>query len=387
MSPISASDLRRARRVRALAAAISAVGLVAVSLIVWARYRKETPEDPRARVQPPTHRERPRVPAEPPKHVQPPEPKLADLDAPTLEAQRQGMLENMRRALGITASQLAALEAIIERSDWMSQGNPKVTEHPMTRGECHRIRARLERRDRPEICGAPFMVPLHLRGERPEQARACIDQFEFPNVPCEYPVIWVKADEAVALCEAMGKRICDAHEWEGACAGELRHVEDEYAFGERRLQMEYLHNEDREMIWAYGKDKDHTRCATGSRKSPGCVLPTWEKCGSNTYPAGAFPDCVSAFGVYDLHGNAAEHMNLPLSREQLASVGGYGQTEMKGSWFIFTSWEAHPDDCRWRARNWHGSKIKARGSHRNYHLGFRCCKNVKNVESGASKAP
>lgn len=23
------------------------------------------------------------------------------------------------------------------------------------------------------------------------------------------------------LCQAMGKRICDAHEWEGACAGAL----------------------------------------------------------------------------------------------------------------------------------------------------------------------
>ena len=29
------------------------------------------------------------------------------------------------------------------------------------------------------------------------------------------------ASEAAEICEAMGKRLCDAHEWEGACDGRL----------------------------------------------------------------------------------------------------------------------------------------------------------------------
>ena len=33
----------------------------------------------------------------------------------------------------------------------------------------------------------------------------------------------------------------------------------------------------------------------------------------------AFSGCVSSLGVYDQHGNAAEHMNLPLGPEDLAS--------------------------------------------------------------------
>jgi formylglycine-generating enzyme required for sulfatase activity len=308
-----------------------------------------------------------------------PDPDLLDLEPATLEEQRRVLLENMRRALSISDEQLTQVQAIFARSDWMGQGNPKVTRHPMSRTECLQIRARSGGRpDNRRICGAPYMVPLfEPNGSSPPKRPACIDQFEFPNVPCEYPVIWVQASEAVRLCEALGKRICDTHEWEGACAGALRDPDVEYAWGQRRLQMEYLHNQERPMVWAYGAQKNHALCATHSSKSPGCVAPTWQKCGSNTYPAGAFPQCVSPFGVYDLHGNAAEHMNLPTTPDERASLGGYGQTEMKGSWFIFSKYEAHPDDCRWRARNWHGSAITAKGSHRNYHLGFRCCKNIE----------
>jgi hypothetical protein len=49
---------------------------------------------------------------------------------------------------------------------------------------------------------------------------------------------------------------------------------------------------------------------------------------------------------------------------------------MKGSWFVFQRQHAHEDDCRWRAPDWHPSKVMAKESHSNYHLGFRCCANV-----------
>ena len=71
-------------------------------------------------------------------------------------------------------------------------------------------------------------------------------------------------------------------------------------------------------------------------------------------------------------------MNLPLSKNELSSVTGTasGVTEMKGSWFIFDTYKAHNDFCRWRAPYWHGSRVKYKKSHHNYHLGFRCCKDV-----------
>jgi hypothetical protein len=82
--------------------------------------------------------------------------------------------------------------------------------------------------------------------------------------------------------------------------------------------------------------------------------------------------------VYDLNGNAAEHMNLPLDASQLASLGSaeLGVTEMKGSWFVFDTIRAHEDWCRWRAPFWHGSRVLDTHSHANYHLGFRCCKTL-----------
>jgi hypothetical protein len=50
---------------------------------------------------------------------------------------------------------------------------------------------------------------------------------------------------------------------------------------------------------------------------------------------------------------------------------------MKGSWFIFLRETAHLDDCRWRAPDWHVTGVADRNSHRNYHLGFRCCRDLK----------
>jgi hypothetical protein len=62
----------------------------------------------------------------------------------------------------------------------------------------------------------------------------------------------------------------------------------------------------------------------------------------------------------------------------MASLGSttLGVTEMKGSWFVFDSYRAHDDWCRWRAPFWHGSRVLDSASHANYHLGFRCCKTL-----------
>jgi len=125
---------------------------------------------------------------------------------------------------GLAPEQLAKVKAIFDRSGVIGQGNPAITEHPLTTEQC---RAQL-----PDgayanpvfekVCQAKFMAPLYdPRSQQPEDAKACIDQFEFPDIPCTYPVVWVKAVEAAEICEAVGKRLCDAHEWEGACAGAL----------------------------------------------------------------------------------------------------------------------------------------------------------------------
>ncbi len=45
------------------------------------------------------------------------------------------------------------------------------------------------------------------------------------------------ARDAVLLCEAVGRRIGDAHEWEGAWAGAVREPDREYAWGQSRAEM------------------------------------------------------------------------------------------------------------------------------------------------------
>ena len=300
-----------------------------------------------------------------------------DLDVLTIPEQREAMLKKMKRALALDDEALAKVREIITSSDWMSQGNPKISKHAMSRAECRERRRAAPRLAKPDPrCGAANMVMLEE--PRPDVAKplACIDQYEFPNIVCEYPIVWVRADEASELCHALGKRLCDAHEWEGACAGAVKAPDAEYDWHRDRINMEHFHNVARDVVWAYGPKQNHALCATTSKKSPKCLAGGFTLCGTNDFPAGAFPECVSTLGVYDQHGNAAEHMNLPMKPEELGSRGGTGETEMKGSWFIFNQAPAHPDDCRFRAPGWHASRITDKNSHRNYHLGFRCCKDV-----------
>jgi formylglycine-generating enzyme required for sulfatase activity len=309
----------------------------------------------------------------------------------TLEQQNEQLLRDLQREHGLGDDQLQRLRAIFKRSGVIGQGNPAISVHPQTTEQCRATRqASGDRQDGAafaQVCAGPHMAPLYdAATQAPAAAKVCIDQYEFPDIPCEYPVVWVRAKEAAEVCEVMGKRLCDAHEWEGACEGRL--LAPDYRFdlahdvsaGQAIRNMRSAHNKAHapDQRWSYGPAYKAGVCATGSSKTAGCQGGGWGACGSNTYPAGAFPACVSPLGVYDLNGNAAEHMNLPLDATQMASRGSQtlGYTEMKGSWFVFDRFRAHEDWCRWRAPYWHGSRVMDPHSHANYHLGFRCCKTL-----------
>ena len=308
-----------------------------------------------------------------------------------LEEQNAVLFDRLQRVHGLSESQLTAVRQIFARSGYVGQGNPAISHHPLTPEQCRETVAaagvRYENASFETICKAKYMAPLYdPKTERPEDAKACIDQFEFPDIPCEYPVVWVRAREAAEICAAEGKRLCDAHEWEGACDGALEPPDYRFdlAYGPPNAaiaRMASAHNQAHraQQRWSYGPEYRKGICAASSQKSDNCQGGGWTICGSNTFPDGSFPDCRSPLGVFDLNGNAAEHMNLPLSEAQMSSRGSreLGYTEMKGSWFIFDRYRAHPDWCRWRAPYWHGSRVMDQHSHANYHLGFRCCKTLK----------
>jgi len=311
------------------------------------------------------------------------------VSAQSLKENNTRLLKRLKQDRGLSDASIARIAAILARSGIAGQGNPAVTRHPLSEAACRkRAGALLSGNTRFEkICGGPNLVPLFdPRTEKPEDAKVCIDKFEFPNIACTYPVVWIKASEAAAICEAQGERLCDAHEWEGACQGDL--TPPDYRFDLAKgvdpatavARMRWAHNRKfaPSKRWSYGPAYKAGVCAANSTKNAGCNGGDFNTCGSNTYPSGSFAKCKSPLGVYDLNGNAAEHMNLPLAPDQMASKGSrkLGVTEMKGSWFIFDKYRAHPDWCRWRAPFWHGTRVRANASHANYHLGFRCCKTL-----------
>lgn len=319
------------------------------------------------------------------------------LQAQSLSERNEEMFRQMQEVRGVSAGEIRRIRAIFAGSPngWMGQGNPAVTRHPLPPdeaaarigGSVSAVQQSYRNRTYERICGERYMVPLYdPQTQSPSDATVCVDMFEYPNVPMVYPVVWVRAVEAAQLCAAEGKRIGDAHEWEGAAAGQL--LPPDYPFERIRGMgasaavntMRGIHNAryaSTSGTYSIGAWRSGV-CATGSFKNGGCNGGSFTGCGSNTYPAGSFPACQSPLGVFDIDGNAAEHMNLPLSEDQMASRGSttLGVTEMKGSWFIWDTIRAHEHWARWRAPFWHGTRVMSGGSHRNYHLGFRCFRDV-----------
>jgi formylglycine-generating enzyme required for sulfatase activity len=312
-----------------------------------------------------------------------------------LQKTNEVLFEQLESVHHLSQAELQRVRQIFARSGFMGQGNPAITRHPMTPEQCLAgipggQNGYADSRDQ-QICGDRYMAPLYdPETEKPSDAKACIDRFEFPNIPCTYPVVWTKAVEAAEICAAVGKRLCDAHEWEGACAGALEAPDYRFDLAKgvsassavNRMRKAHNNKYSGTKSWSYGPQYRRGVCAADSQKNGTCSGGGYRRCGSNTYPTGSFPGCKSPLGVYDLHGNAAEHMNLPLAPNQMASRGSkaLGVTEMKGSWFIFDKYHAHPDWCRWRAPYWHGSRVMSRSSHENYHLGFRCCKSIRQAD-------
>ena len=245
-------------------------------------------------------------------------------------------------------------------------------------------------------CGAKWMSPI-------PGSKVCIDQFEYPDMPCEYPMVWTPASFAKQVCKAMGKRMCNSHEWEGACAGRIDNS-DPYRFSlpglpERRKS----YNASREKVWAFQWNKalagktSRELCAiysptdpeldpalrgrTGEYfnsigKSPTCQTTSSDylNCGSHTWPSGMKNLCATENEVYDMHGNVAEVMNFPRTPEGLARGDNTDRTERKGSFFVVR--DGYPDDCRVRQPYEHFNDV-ATDKHSFYQEGFRCCKDTE----------
>ena len=327
----------------------------------------------------------------------------AEFAAKVLKTHGQTLTQSQSQRLTKLLTTSAHLTRNIDTENPDAQAGPRNSFHPASRAQCvdqvltpgHIQR----RRDQEALCGHAWMAPIPTRNGDVGSARVCIDRFEFPNIPCEYPIVWVAASQAKQICESMGKRLCDSHEWEGGCAG---HIAEDYGFNS--TDMGYLraerrrYNARREKVFAFHwdaelKQRTDTRelCGVYQRgdaeitvshaefnshgKSKACHSggSDYRSCGTNTWPAGFKHRCVSEHGVYDMHGNVAEVVNFPRSPSGKGSVGGSDKTERKGSFFVYR--KRYPNDCRVRQPFDHFNTV-ATDRHSYYQEGFRCCADI-----------
>ena len=249
----------------------------------------------------------------------------------------------------------------------INQGNKALARHAISRETCLAglEGVTLQTEEQRATCGGfDSMVPVWRRGKKP---KACIDVFEFPNKPCELPLVWVAPVQAKVICELQGKRLCSQEEWTLACNGDPA--------GGKPTK------------FAYGDEMDLDVCNTSKPAGtfgPGCVPDSassaWKTCATNTEPTGSYPRCRSRFGVFDQHGNVAEIMTR-------LDPDGHWYDQLKGSAFFYVDVarkpderppkdrETYPDHCAYEPR-WH-VELMTEAWHVNYHLGFRCCKSVR----------
>jgi formylglycine-generating enzyme required for sulfatase activity len=128
----------------------------------------------------------------------------------------------------------------------------------------------------------------------------------------------VDADNALAeqACNASGKRLCTASEWEFACRGP------------------------NDSTYAYGNDYEPQTCNG---------IDTYGRNAFHLMATGSFEDCENGWGIFDLNGNVWEH-----------TAGGSARTVRGGAFNCSDSKTLHR--CDYVPRNWSPSA-----------LGFRCC--------------
>lgn len=203
---------------------------------------------------------------------------------------------------------------------------------------CTELEQRCLKKRKPWQCAA-FEKPSRCKGER-KPMHYCIDRYEYPNQKGETPEVMQSWDDAKAKCEAQHKRLCTDSEWTLACEGP-----DELPF-------------------PYGYARDPARCPI-DKKSPKVnesllFNPRTQDAEvarlDQREPSGSRPQCVSAYGVFDLTGNVDEWVVNERGRPH--------QSALKGG-----NWGEYRNACRPTTRG-HDEGF------RYYQTGFRCCRDI-----------
>ena len=107
--------------------------------------------------------------------------------AASLTEQNERMLSELQRVHRLSDQQMQKLRAIFARSGFAGQGNPTISEHPLTPEQCE---AKLAQQsvsyandEFERICHSKYMAPLYdPTSQRDNEVKTCIDQFEYTDI-------------------------------------------------------------------------------------------------------------------------------------------------------------------------------------------------------------
>ncbi len=162
----------------------------------------------------------------------------------------------------------------------------------------------------------PFACPDNMEPVLYNNLRFCIDKYEWPNKRGVIPASYINKYEADDSCRAIGKRLCDATEWEVACGGSASYN------------------------YPYGNEYETRTCNTENDK---------------VTASGIMDECRSGYGVYDMSGNLREWTTTK-SEKNSSHYKVYG-----GYWANSSSSKCNMTQYSFFPEN------------RFIHIGFRCC--------------
>lgn len=194
------------------------------------------------------------------------------------------------------------------------------------------------------------------------------------SVPGVLPQGYICRNDASAACQAAGKRLCRAREWQAACEGSAGYK------------------------YPYGRDEVKGRCNNGKAHLPGLLYgPLVTHLGEqhlndprlNLVPGflaktGEYSDCTNENGVFDMVGNLHEwvmdDVNGALPKKIPIPYGAHRMGERGNGVFMggyFSSHREHGRGCEYVTTH------HAPGYH-DYSIGFRCCSDPADT---TTKAP
>jgi hypothetical protein len=164
--------------------------------------------------------------------------------------------------------------------------------------------------------------------------------------PGRKPQAYISGTQAQAACKLAGKRLCTQDEWLAACQGPSRFT---YPYG--NTYQKGACNEGRATNPVNDCFGPGGSVFTGKNMNDPCCVNK-----PNTVaPGGSFSKCVSAYGVYDLHGNLHEWIDATTSSGNGVFRGGF-----------FVDAKINGAGCLYRT-------VAHAKTYHDYSTGFRCC--------------